>query len=106
LGDDLGRAAALDGGGGGHAEDVGVQLGGRRELGGLRNRRDEDDLVLLGHHGDRRPLGGGQRADQEVHVVFQDQLARLADRFVGVGLGVAGDQLELAAEHAAPGVDL
>ena len=83
-----------------------MQLVGRRELVGLRDRRDEDDLVLLCDDRDGRTLGRGQGADQEIDVLLQDQLASHAHRLVGVRLGVAHQQFELAAEHAALGVDL
>jgi hypothetical protein len=83
-----------------------VQLVRRRQLIGLRDRRDEDDLVLLGDDRHGRPLGRGQGADQEVDVLLQDELARDAHGLVRVGLGVADQELDLAAEHAALGVEL
>ena len=103
---DRGAGAAVDVGVGGDAEDVGVEVGRRGELDGLRRRRDEDDLVLLGDGRHRRRLRRGQRAGQEVDIVLDDQLAREPHRLVGAGLAVARQQLELAAEHAALGVDL
>ena len=63
LGHDLGRASSFHRRGRRDPEHVGVQLVGRRELVGLGDRGDEDDLVLLGHDRDGRPLGRGQRAD-------------------------------------------
>jgi hypothetical protein len=51
-------------------------------------------------------FGRRQRADEEVDVLLQDQLARDAHRLVGVAFRVARQQLELAAEYAALGVDL
>jgi len=83
-----------------------MQLVRCRELVRLRDRRDEDDLVLLGHHGDGGPLRRGEGAHEEVDVVLQDHLAGHPHGLVGLALGVAHHQLHLAAEDAALGVDL
>ena len=106
LGQDLGRGAALDRRVRGGAEDVGMQVLGLGQHIGLDHGHDEDDLVLLGHRRDGRPFGRRQRADQELDVLAQDQVAGDAYGLVGVALGVAHDELELAAENAALGVDL
>ncbi len=106
LGHDLRGAAPFHGGVRGDAEDVGVELVGGGELVRLRDGRDEDDLVLLGDDRDRGALRRGERAHEEVDVLLQDQLAGDAHRLVGIALGVAREQLDLAAEHAALGVQL
>ena len=67
---------------------------------------DEDDLVLLGDRRDRRAFGRRERAEKEIDILAQDQVARDTDSLVGIALGVADDQLDLATEHAALGVDL
>ena len=101
-----GAGLPLDSGIRGNPEDVGVQLRRLRQFGQLRRRRDEDNLVLLGDGRDRRRLGRGQGAGKEIDAVLDDQLACEAHCLVCVGLAVAGQQLELAAEHPAFGVDL
>jgi hypothetical protein len=106
LGHQLGGGAAFDGGGGGGAEHIGMQVGRRGQLVGLDHRHHEHGLVLLGHRRHRRAFGRRERAHQEVDVLAQDQVARDAHRLVGIALGVAHQQLELAAEHAAFGVGL
>ena len=103
---DLGCSAAFDRRVAGRAENVGVQVFLRDELVGLHDRHHEDDLVLLRDRRDRRTFGRGERAEQEIHVLAQDQVARDAHRLVGIAFGVADDELDFAAEHAALGVDL
>ena len=103
---DLRAGAALDRGVAGGAENIGVQIFLRDELVGLHDRHHEDDLVLLRDRRDSRAFGRGERAEQEIDVVAQDQIARDAHRLVGVALGVTRDELDLAAEDAAFGVDL
>jgi hypothetical protein len=53
-----------------------------------------------------RTLRRGERAEQEVDVLAQDEIARDPHRLVGIALGVADDQFDLAAEHATLCVDL
>ena len=86
-------------------EVVLVELRGPHEL-GARDRVPVDGLVLLGdvHHRQRRAAGDG--ADQQLHVVLQDELLGLADGRRGLGLVVLGDDLDLVAEDAALGVQL
>src|SRR5579883_2262319 len=51
-------------------------------------------------------LISGQRADQKINPVLDDQFARDAHRLVGARLAVARQQFQLAAEHPALGIDL
>src|SRR5260370_42616254 len=80
LGDDLGRAPPLHRRRRGDAEDVRVGLVGGGELGGLRDRRDEDDLVLLRDDRDRRALGPRAPAYRKVGVALWAQPPREAAR--------------------------
>ena len=97
---------ALDIGVRGNAENVRVNMLWVRQDRALRRRGDEDDLVFLGDRRYRRRLGRSQGADEEIDVVLDDQFAGKAHRLIGVRLAVARQQLELAAKHAASGVDL
>jgi hypothetical protein len=45
-------------------------------------------------------------AREEVHLLLEDQIARLADPHIGFGLVVADHELELAPEQTALGIDL
>ena len=52
------------------------------------------------------PFAGIDRADDEMDLVAEGELLREVDRLGRVAGGVAGQQLDLAAEDAAGGVDL
>ena len=106
LGDDLGGATPFGRRNRRCAEHIWMQVRRRRELVRLWDRRDEDDLVLLGDRRHGGTFGRRQRADNEVHVILEDELAGNAHRLVGVALGVAEEQFHLAAEHAALGIEL
>ena len=91
FGDDLGSGTALDRGVRGGAEHVRMQVRRSGELIGLRDRRDEDDLVVLGDRRDRRTFRRSECADEEIDVVFENELARDAHGLVGVALRVSQD---------------
>jgi len=74
---------------------VGERLGGH-----------EDDLALLGQIRYRQADVRRERAHQDVRFLPRDQLLRHAHRIARRAAVVARHHLELAAEHAALGVDL
>src|SRR5439155_11720598 len=73
---------------------------------GARDRVPVNRLVLLGdvHHRHRR--AARHDADEQLHLVLEDELLRLADRGGGLGLVVLRDDLDPVAEDAAPGIQL
>src|SRR5436309_2596797 len=103
--DVLGQAGGLHARVGLVREVVLVELRGAHEL-GARDRVPVDRLVLLGdvHHRQGRAARDG--ADQQLHVVLQDELLGLAHRRRGLGLVVLGDDLDLVAQDAALDVEL
>ena len=101
-----GASAPLDQRVGGNAKDIGVKVLRRGQQHRLRGRGDKDDLILFGDRRDRRRFRRGKRARKEIDIVLDDHLTGEAHRLVGIGLAVAREQFELAAEHAALGVDV
>ena len=71
-----------------------------------RIRVEVNGAVFVGDLGDRVGDAGVERADQDQAVLAGDEA--LGDAAAGgrVRLGVGGDPLDLAPEHAAPGVRL
>ena len=88
-----------------HAKDVVVALRPRDRL-GQRLGRHEQRLVLLGPVGDRQADVREERAGDQRDLLAGDQLLGLLHRLGRLALVVAKDDLDLAAEDAAPGVDL
>ena len=81
------------------------QLAGDRV--GVAAGDDVQDVLLVRHLGHRERQRRVDVAEQEVDLVALDQLARLLHRGAGVAAGrVLDQQLDLAAEDAALGVDL
>ena len=73
----------------------------------LIERWIEQNLIGAGHdRAGRISFGAAERSGEEVDALLTDQAVRLLDDDTGFGLGVADDHLELAAKHAAGGVDL
>jgi len=105
LGQQDGGRAAFDEGVRGRAKDVPVPLvlGQRR---GLGDRDEEQRLVLLGDLGDGERHATVNDAGQEVDLLLEDEIARLANAHVGLGLIVADDELELPPEDPARRIDL
>ncbi len=68
---------------------------------------DMEDVLLVGDIRDRLRQRRVDVAENEVHMVAVDQLARLLHRGAGVAAGrILDQQLDLAAEDAALGIDL
>ena len=101
-----GASASLDQRVGSHSKDVRVQVLRRGQQHRLRGRGDKDDLVLFGDRRDRRCFRRGKRARKEFDIVFDNHLTGEAHRLVGIRFAVTREQFELAAEHAAFGVDI
>jgi hypothetical protein len=62
--------------------------------------------LVCGDRNGRRRGRRADRADQREYLVLLDQFSGLRHRAVWIVAVVPADQLELAAVHAAPGVDL
>src|SRR6185369_11514753 len=71
-----------------------------------RLRSQKEHLPLLGEVGDCKADMGENGAGQEIDLLRIDQLGCLRNRDIRLAGIVAGDDLELAAEHAALLVDL
>src|SRR5439155_27138134 len=70
-------------------------------------RRVDVDLLLLGgDRADRIPHRAGDRADDDVHLVALDQLSRLLDADLRIGLVILDEELQFAALDATAIVDL
>ncbi|MGY4311193.1 hypothetical protein ACVWW1_000496 [Bradyrhizobium sp. JR3.5] len=68
--------------------------------------RVEDDAALFGDVVDRKLNRRGQTADDEIHLLFLDQLQCPRCRFTGIELVVAHDKLGLAAVETASIIEL
>ena len=74
------------------------------EVVGRRHRGDVDGLLGGRHRRERITLRRQHAADQQLHVIFEDQLLGLGHRGIRLGLAVLDDEVDLGAGEVA--VDL
>src|SRR5439155_9976190 len=79
-----------------HAKEPGDRFARRGDLLRERDGNDEGNLLLVDVVADRECDGAVHGADQEIHAIALDQLARLRDAHVRLELVVFLDELDLA----------